>query len=204
MRDYPTMSLLILLTTISVSLAGLYALPAIIERSMLRPYWLRRNGEYERLITSGFVHADLWHLAFNMLTFYFFAFALEERIGSLKLLTLYLLGLVLSDLGTYFKHRDNPEYASLGASGAISAVLFASIVYFPHQSLFILPFPFPIPAPLFAVAYLAYTYYSARHPTGRINHDAHLGGALTGLAFVAVTTPSAYSDLVRVIVRLVQ
>jgi membrane associated rhomboid family serine protease len=204
MRDYPTMSLLILLTTISVSLAGLYALPAIIERSMLRPYWLRRNGEYERLITSGFVHADLWHLAFNMLTFYFFAFALEERIGSLKLLTLYLLGLVLSDLGTYFKHRDNPEYASLGASGAISAVLFASIVYFPHQSLFILPFPFPIPAPLFAVAYLAYTYYSARHPTGRINHDAHLGGALTGLVFVAVTTPSAYSDLVRVIARLVQ
>jgi membrane associated rhomboid family serine protease len=204
MRDYPTMSLLILLTTISVSLAGLYALPAIIERSMLRPYWLRRNGEYERLITSGFVHADLWHLAFNMLTFYFFAFALEERIGSLKLLTLYLLGLVLSDLGTYFKHRDNPEYASLGASGAISAVLFASIVYFPHQSLFILPFPCPIPAPLFAVAYLAYTYYSARHPTGRINHDAHLGGALTGLVFVAVTTPSAYSDLVRVIARLVQ
>ena len=203
MGGYPTMALLILLTTVIVSLAGLFVSPAIIERSMLRPYWLKRNGEYERLITSGFVHADLWHLAFNMLTFYFFAFALEDRIGSLKLLTLYLLGLVLSDLGTYFKHRDNPEYASLGASGAISAVLFASIVYFPHQSLFILPFPFPIPAPLFAVAYLAYTYYSARHPTGRINHDAHLGGALTGLAFVAVTTPSAYGDLWRVIDRLI-
>ena len=203
MRDYPTMSLLILVSTVIVSLAGLYLSPAIIERSLLRPYWLKRNGEYERLITSGFVHADLWHLIFNMLTFYFFAFALENRIGSLKLLTLYLLGLVLSDLGTYFKHRDNPEYASLGASGAISAVLFASIVYFPGQSLYILPFPFPIPAPLFAVAYLAYTYYSARHPTGRINHDAHLGGALTGLAFVAVTTPSAYGDLMRVIGRLI-
>jgi membrane associated rhomboid family serine protease len=199
MSGYPTMALLILVTTVIVSLAGLFVAPAIIERSMLRPYWLKRNGEYERLITSGFVHADLWHLAFNMLTFYFFAFALEDRIGSLKLLTLYLLGLVLSDLGTYFKHRDNPDYASLGASGAISAVLFASIVYFPHQSLFILPIPFPIPAPLFAVAYLAYTYYSARNPTGRINHDAHLGGALTGLAFVAVTTPRAYGDLLRVI-----
>jgi membrane associated rhomboid family serine protease len=202
MRDYPTMSLLILVSTVIVSLAGLYVWPAIIERSMLRPYLLRRNGEYERLITSGFVHADLWHLIFNMLTFYFFAFALENRIGSLKLLTLYLLGLVLSDLGTYFKHRDNPEYASLGASGAISAVLFASIVYFPGQSLYILPFPFPIPAPLFAVAYLAYTYFSARHPTGRINHDAHLGGALTGLAFVAITSPAAYGDLWRVIERL--
>jgi membrane associated rhomboid family serine protease len=202
MRDYPTMSLLILVSTVIVSLAGLYVWPAIIERSMLRPYLLRRNGEYERLITSGFVHADLWHLIFNMLTFYFFAFALENRIGSLKLLTLYLLGLVLSDLGTYFKHRDNPEYASLGASGAISAVLFASIVYFPGQSLYILPFPFPIPAPLFAVAYLAYTYFSARHPTGRINHDAHLGGALTGLVFVAITSPAAYGDLWRVIERL--
>lgn len=203
MSGYPTMALLILAITVTVSLAGLYISPAIIERAMLRPYWLKRQGEYERLITSGFVHADLWHLAFNMLTFYFFAFQLEDRIGSLKLLTLYLLGLVLSDLGTYFKHRDNPEYASLGASGAISAVLFASIVYFPDQSLFILPFPFPIPAPLFAVAYLAYTYYSARHPRGRINHDAHLGGALTGLAFVAVTTPSAYGDLMRVIERMI-
>ena len=203
MSGYPTMALLILAITVIVSLAGLYISPAIIERAMLRPYWLKRQGEYERLITSGFVHADLWHLAFNMLTFYFFAFQLEDRIGSLKLLTLYLLGLVLSDLGTYFKHRDNPEYASLGASGAISAVLFASIVYFPDQSLFILPFPFPIPAPLFAVAYLAYTYYSARHPRGRINHDAHLGGALTGLAFVAVTTPSAYGDLMRVIERMI-
>jgi membrane associated rhomboid family serine protease len=203
MRDYPMMSFLILVTTVIVSLAGLYVSPKIIERCMLRPYWLKRQGEYERLITSGFVHADLWHLAFNMLTFYFFAFALEDRIGSLKLLTLYLLGLVLSDLGTYFKHRDNPEYASLGASGAISAVLFAYIVYFPDRNLFLLFFPVPVPAPVFAIAYLAYTYYSARHPTGRINHDAHLGGALTGLAFVAVTTPTAYGDLLRVIERWV-
>jgi membrane associated rhomboid family serine protease len=193
------MAAIILAVTVIVSLAGLYASPAIIERAMLRPYWLQRQGEYERLITSGFVHADLWHLVFNMMTFYFFAFAVERRIGSLKFLALYLLGLVLSDLGTYFKHRDNPDYASLGASGAISAVLFAAIVYFPQQSLYILPLPVPIPAPLFAVAYLAYTYYSARHPRGRINHDAHLGGALTGLAFVAITEPRAYGALIRMI-----
>jgi membrane associated rhomboid family serine protease len=71
-------------------------------------------------------------------------------------------------------------------------VLFASIVYDPSQRLFILPIPFPIPAPLFAIGYLAYTYWSARHPRGRINHDAHLGGALTGLAFVALLDPQAY------------
>ena len=199
MRDIPSIALVILATTVIVSLAGLYLWPAIIERAMLRPYWLRRQGEYERLITSGFVHADLAHLAFNMITFYFFAFALEQRIGSLKFLALYLLGLVVSDLGTYIKHRDHPDYASLGASGAISAVLFASIVYFPQQSLYLMLVPVPIPAPLFAVAYLAYSYFSARYARGRINHDAHLGGALTGLAFVAITEPRAYRELIRLL-----
>ncbi len=199
MRDIPSIALVILATTVIVSLAGLYLAPAIIERAMLRPYWLRRQGEYERLITSGFVHADLAHLAFNMITLYFFAFALEQRIGSLKFLALYLLGLVVSDLGTWFKHRDHPDYASLGASGAISAVLFASIVYFPQQSLYLMLVPVPIPAPLFAVAYLAYSYFSARYARGRINHDAHLGGALTGLAFVAITEPRAYGELIRML-----
>jgi membrane associated rhomboid family serine protease len=188
---------IILAVTLIASLAGLYASPRIIDRSLLRPYWLVRNREYHRLITSGFVHADLGHLIFNMITFFSFAFPLERRIGTARFLALYFIGLLLSDLGTYFKHRNNPDYASLGASGAILAVLFASIVYFPTQSLYIIPIPVPIPAPLFAVAYLAYTWYSSKHSRGRINHDAHLGGALTGLAFVALTDPQAYLSLVN-------
>jgi len=91
--------------------------------------------------------------------------------------------------------RDEPDYATLGASGAILAVLFASIVYFPHLRLFILPIPLPIPGPLFAVAYLAYSYYSSRHAKGRINHDAHIGGALSGIAFVALTDPGRFRAL---------
>ncbi|HEY4647280.1 MAG TPA: rhomboid family intramembrane serine protease [Steroidobacteraceae bacterium] len=185
--------------TLIASLVGLFTAPALIERSLLRPYYLLRRREFGTLIASGFVHADVPHLIFNLLTFYFFAFALERHIGSVRFVLLYFAGLLCSDIGTYLKHRDNPDYASLGASGAISAVLFASIVYFPGQSLFILPIPFPIPAPLFAVGYLAYTYYSARHSKGRINHDAHLGGALTGLVFVALTEPRAYGDLIRMI-----
>jgi membrane associated rhomboid family serine protease len=185
--------------TLITSLVGLFAAPSLIERSLLRPYYLLRQREFGTLITSGLVHADLPHLIFNLVTFYFFAFALERQIGSMRFVLLYLTGLVCSDIGTYFKHRDNPNYASLGASGAISAVLFASIVYFPAQSLYIIPIPFPIPAPLFAVGYLAYTYYSARHAKGRINHDAHLGGALSGLAFVALTDPRAYVSLMRMI-----
>jgi membrane associated rhomboid family serine protease len=190
-----SIALLILLLTAGVSLAGLYGAPRIIERSLFRPYWFLRRRQYETAITSGFVHADLPHLIFNLITFYFFAFQLERQIGSARFLALYLVALVVSDLGTFFKHRNDPDYASLGASGAISAVLFASIVYFPWQKLFIIPIPVPIPAPLFAIGYVAYSWYSARQARGRINHDAHLGGALTGLAFVLVTDPRAYAQL---------
>jgi len=193
----PGIALVIFAVTIAVSLLGLYASPRIIVRSLFRPYWVQRRGEYWTVITSGFVHADLTHLLFNMMTFYFFAFALERTIGSLRFAALYLIALALSSLGTWRKHRNDPEYASLGASGAICAVLFAYIVYYPTHSLFILPFPFPIPAPLFAVLYLAYTWYAAKRAQGNINHDAHLDGALTGLLFVAFTEPAAYSGLLR-------
>lgn len=192
-----SVALVIFVLTIVASVVGLYVRPTVIERSLFRPYWLRRKRQYSTLVTSGLVHADLAHLAFNMITFYFFAFPLEGQVGPARFAALYLTGLVVSDVGTYYKHRNDPGYASLGASGAISAVLFASIVYFPWQKLFVFPLPVPIPAPLFAVAYVAYSWYSARHPRGRINHDAHLGGALAGLAFVLFTDPGAYARLAR-------
>lgn len=194
-----TVALIVFIATIAVSLAGLYAAPAIIAASVFRPYWFQRGQQRSALVTSGFVHADLPHLIFNMMTYYFFAFQLEDRIGQLAFGVLYFLGLVVSEAGSYFKHRNDPEYGTLGASGAISAVLFVSIVYFPAQRLIIFPIPVPIPAPLFAVLYLAYTWYSARQARGRINHDAHLGGALLGLAFVLLTDPGAYAGLLRTV-----
>jgi membrane associated rhomboid family serine protease len=185
----------IFVATLVASLAGLYAKPQLVERSLFRPYWFLRRRQYATVVTSGFVHADLPHLIFNMVTFWFFAFPLEKQIGPVRFAVLYLLGLVVSDLGTYFKHRNDPQYASLGASGAISAVLFAAIVYFPWMKLFIIPIPLPIPAPLFAVGYVAYSWYSARQARGRINHDAHLGGAVFGLLFVLLTDPAAFGRL---------
>lgn len=189
-------ALIILLVIIIVSVIGLSS-PKVIERSLLRPYQVAHGTGYAGLLTSGFVHADVGHMVFNLITFYSFAFKLEPVMGSLKFVLLYFSALLVGGLGTCFKHRNDPNYASLGASGAILGVLFASIVYFPRQSLYILPLPVPIPAPLFAVGYLAYSWYSSRKNRGHINHDAHIFGALAGLAFVLVTDPTTFMALVR-------
>jgi membrane associated rhomboid family serine protease len=184
-------SALLLGLIVAVSLVGLLWAPKLIERSLYRPYWLVRRREYATLVTSAFVHADIGHLFFNGLTLWAFAFPLERLIGSAPLAALYFCGLAGGDLGTWLAHRNEPDYRCLGASGAILAVLFASIVYNPAQSIFVLPIPVPIPAPLFAVGYLAFSIIASRGARGRINHDAHLGGALAGIAFVALTDPGA-------------
>lgn len=190
---------LLLTAIVLASLIGLYVVPSMIDRNLFRPHWLVSCRQYPTLITSAFLHADLAHLFFNAFTFWAFAFPLEHAIGTPKFLALYFFGLLASDLGTYFKHRSDPGYQCLGASGAILAVLFASIVYFPSASIFILPIPVPIPAPLFAIAYLAYSYYASRQARGRVNHDAHLVGALAGVAFVALTDFEAIGHAWRLV-----
>lgn len=185
--------------TIGVSLLGLFRMPQLIERLAMRPYLVARGKLPETVVTSGFVHGDMGHLLFNMFTFFFFAFSLERFLGSLRFTLLYTAGLLLSSLCSIVKHRNNPQYATIGASGAISAVLFAFIVYFPTTSLIIFPLPIPIPAFLFAIGYVAWSYWAAKNERGRINHDAHLCGALAGLGFVLVTDPVAFLALGRLL-----
>ncbi|MDX1498752.1 MAG: rhomboid family intramembrane serine protease [Woeseiaceae bacterium] len=185
----------ILALTVGISLLGMYRVPAIINRFLFRPYWFLRDRQYDTMLTSGLIHADAGHLLFNMVTFYFFGFPMERHLGTLPFLSLYVVGLVLSHGCTWVKERRNPRYASLGASGAISAVLFAYIVYFPTATLFIIPFPFPIPAVLFAVGYVAWSWWASRNARDNINHDAHLCGALAGIGFVAVTDPDAFTRI---------
>jgi membrane associated rhomboid family serine protease len=189
----------ILLLTIAVSLLGLYAQPKLIALSLFRPYYLLRNRQYYSLFSSGLVHANIPHLLFNMLTLYFFGPPLEQVIGTSRFVVLYVLALALSEVRTWLQQRDNPNYAALGASGAVSAVLFAAIVYFPNQSLYILPFPIPIPAPIFAVGYLLYSWHLARQGRDGVNHNAHIDGAITGLLFVALTDADAYRRLLAML-----
>ena len=181
--------------TLAVSLLALYRMPQLIGRFVMRPYFVARGKQIETVVTSGFVHGDLGHLLFNMVTFYFFAFTLERILGTPAFVVLYFAALVLSSACSIAKERNNPQYATLGASGAISAVLFAYILYEPFSTLVIFPIPVPIPAFVFAIAYIAYSVWASKNGRDNINHDAHLCGAVTGVAFVLVTDPGALGAL---------
>lgn len=189
----------VMATFVVSSLLALFVARTMIEHAVFRPYWLLQRREWATPVTSAFLHADLAHLFFNGFTFWAFGFSLERTMGSTQFASLYAVGLLASALGTWVNHHHEPDYRTLGASGAILAVLFASIVYRPGSSIFILPIPVPIPAPLFAVLYLAFTWWASRQARGHINHDAHLAGALAGVAFVALVDPGV---LARAISRL--
>jgi membrane associated rhomboid family serine protease len=163
----------------------------LIRRLILWPPALDRDHQYYRLITYGLIHADPQHLLFNMLTLYFFGRAMEQLynqyLGPFGFALFYVGGLVVSILPTYLRNRNNSQYRSLGASGAVSAVLFAFILINPWATIYV--FFFPLPAIIYAVAYLAYTYYMDHQNQGNINHSAHLWGAAYGVIFTIVMEP---------------
>ncbi|HEV7122183.1 MAG TPA: rhomboid family intramembrane serine protease [Rhodanobacter sp.] len=152
---------------------------------ILWPPAIARQREYYRLFTYGVVHADISHLLFNMFTLFFFGRAMEpfftRMLGSLGFALFYIGGLVVSILPTYLKNRTNPNYRSLGASGAVSAVLFAYILLAPWQRIIVLVIP--MPAIVYAVLYTVYSIYMDRRGQGNINHSAHLWGAAYGVLF---------------------
>jgi len=178
---------LIFVFTIITSLYAFYD-HSIYGKFMLHPYSVSKGHKVWTVITSGLIHADWMHLFFNMFTFVAFAFTLEQLLGSFKFGLLYFLALILSDLPTIFKHKDHFNYNSLGASGAISAVLFSFILFSPTSKISIMFIP-GIPAWIFGIIYLIYCAYASRNSRDGINHDAHFFGALTGLIFTIIFVP---------------
>ena len=191
---------LILLASLGlIGVASLTFARNLPDQLLFRPWEFARGRRTWTVFTAAFVHADFPHLLFNAVTLWSFGMALESRIGSLRFGLLYVIGIAVSQGWTYIRHRTDPRYATLGASGAISAVLFAAIVYRPLDKLLIFPIPVPIPSALFAVGYLGWSWWSERSGAGRINHGAHLGGALAGLAFVGLTDPAAVGQAARLL-----
>ena len=166
--------------------------PDLKNRFLYIPYDVKRKNEYYRLLSHIFIHADISHLAFNMISLYFLGSTLEYylidfygfQLGTAYLLILYFAGAIFASLPSFLKQQDNSEYRSLGASGAVSAVIFAAILWDPSMKLGILFIPFPIPAYIFGPIYLAVEYFSMKRGGTGIAHDAHLGGAVFGILFV--------------------
>ncbi len=166
---------------------------ALLERLILWPPAVDRHKQYDRLITHGFIHADFGHLLFNMITLFFFGRAVEQvfvaRIGAIGFVLFYLSAIVVAILPTYLRHRHDPEYRSLGASGAVSAALFAFILMAPWSGIYLFLIPIPIPAIVFAVLYIGYSIWMDRRGGDNINHSAHLWGAAYGVIFALVIEP---------------
>ena len=181
---YPVASVIFVIT-IAVSLLA-FSNENLYNRLMLHPHSVYRGSKVYTIITSGFIHRDWMHLFFNMLTYYFFAFTLEAYLGHLQFAFLYMVSLILSDMPSVIKHKDDMWYHSLGASGAISAVIFSCILFNPLGKMMILPLPVPIPAILFGVLYLVYCVYASKQSRDAINHDAHFFGALSGIIITIV------------------
>jgi membrane associated rhomboid family serine protease len=171
---------------------------------ILHPYNVSRGRYVYTVITSGLIHKDWMHLFFNMLSFYFFAFNLEPVLGHWQFAVLYIASLILSDMPSVLKHRENYSYYSLGASGAVSAVVFSAILYNPLAGMMILPIPISIPAVIFGILYLVYCSYASKYSRDNINHDAHLYGALSGLMITIIFHPGILPGFFQQITERVQ
>lgn len=181
-----------------VSLIGLFMYPKVIEVGMMMPYRTIRNKTWYEVITSGFVHGSVTHLLFNMFTLFFFGPVLENQIGEIQFLVLYFTGLIVSSIPSLVRHKDNPQYATLGASGAVESVLFGFILLFPFEPLYLMLIPIEIPALLFGVAFIGYSIYASKKE-GTINHEAHIAGAAWGILYMLAFVPNTIDHVLSML-----
>ncbi|GAA5024181.1 rhomboid family intramembrane serine protease [Marivirga lumbricoides] len=186
-------TIIIIIITSIVSIAGFS------DRSrqyafLMNPYQIVHRKQYYRMVTSGFLHADYVHLIFNMLTLYFFGGTVEayfnmlSEYGTLLYVVMYVVAIVVSDIPSVIKYKDQPQYNALGASGAVSAVVFSSILFNPLNELCLYGL-LCLPGFIFGAIYIIYSYYQGKRKVDNINHDAHLFGAAFGVVFTIILWP---------------
>ena len=145
-----------------------------------------RRGEQIRLFSSGFLHVDNAHLFFNMFTLYFFADVVIAYLGNFKFLIVYLGSLLLGNLLSLVFHKNEYHYSAVGASGAVTGIIYSAILLRPDMSLYMFFIPIPIPAYIFGMGYLLYSIYGMKRQIGNIGHDAHFGGAIGGYVITLI------------------
>ncbi len=159
-------------------------------------------GQRERMATSGFLHVDISHLFFNMFTLYFFANVVINWFGPGKFLIIYFVSLLGGSLLALFFHKDEPFYSAVGASGAVTGILYAAILLNPDMQLGIMFIPIPLPAYVLGIAYLLYSIYGMRSRLGNIGHTAHFGGAIGGYATTLLFRPELFVTDTLIVVLL--
>lgn len=196
---------LILGTTVVVSFLS-FNRRDLINKLSFNAYAVMKRNEWHRFFTHGFVHADMTHLFVNMFTFWSFGAFMEKlfsRIGfgGWAFWGLYFGGMIVASLFDLIKHRNNPYYQSIGASGAVSAILFSSILFNPWGSILLFAI-IPVPGIVFGVLYLIYCQYMAKRSTDNINHNAHFYGAIYGFFFPILLQPSLIAGFIEQILNV--
>ena len=199
-------TLILLVLNVFVSGYALFVDPNSIDRFSFRPRRIIDQKEYYRFISAGFFHGGIAHLAFNMITLYFFGPLLEGRLGPGLFLVLYFGSELAAHALTMYYHRNDPNYSAIGASGAISGIVFSFCLYLPFAKLYIF-FAIPMPAIVFAVLYVVISIYAmkktqAGEQMGRIAHEAHLGGAIGGVLLTILIDPESVSIFLRQVTGL--
>lgn len=191
------------LTTIIIGITVITSILAfnrykMLDRWMFMPYRIKKRGQWDRFILSGFIHKDYIHLLFNMFTFYFFGGVVEiflkyqfgTLLGGGLFVVFYLLGIIISDVPTYKKYQDESHYRALGASGGTAATVFASIVIMPLSDICLFGI-ICLPGFILGILFLIYSYVKGQKGEDNINHDAHLYGAIFGIVFILILSPSS-------------
>ena len=170
-----------------------FSYKGITEPSFLNTYKFQiaaiLRGERMRMLSSGFLHVDYLHLGFNMYALYLFASPVLGTLGNVSFLILYFGSLLLGNVFTLFYHKNESYYSAVGASGAVSGIVYSAIVLYPEMTLYLFPLPVPIPGYLFGIGYLLYSMYGMKKQLGSVGHSAHLGGAVGGFFITILLYP---------------
>lgn len=173
-------TIIIIAVTVIFSFKG-FNDPIFFDRYKFNVGAIIKSRQWDRMITSAFLHGDVMHLIFNMFTFYFFSNLIIQNCGIIFFLILYVGSILTGNLLSLDRHKKENYYSAIGASGGVSGILFASIAFSPTIEIFIFTIPKPIPGWIFGIIYLAYSVYGMRAQLGNIGHEAHLGGAVFGI-----------------------